>query len=308
MAIATRIVSLLVVFLALAPPALAQDQPELLHYEYDPPLDTDIVHAFEIVSTVIVREIEHVERWTHDVVIRLEEKEGEEFSGTFELRNVVDVENAGEDFQYVVARALEGERFPLRMHDIGLASEIDWPAVEARLTERIPDLIGPAKADVILASLDLIPDKTKVVLRAIDAVGQAYIFPFRTDGELHRLENAGKLTYLALDPAVIEIGGGFDQEPQAYILDWLVTPESDLALDALEAELQRLGTTLGSRLGGDSSAIIDQAVSEGITAAEDGYAVYDLDQGLMRQATITALIGSEEVAYATRISMTLKAP
>ncbi|MBJ3784920.1 hypothetical protein [Devosia sediminis] len=308
MAVATRIVRFLVLLLGLASPALAQDEQDLLHYQYDPPLDTDIVHAFEIVSTVIVGEIEHVERWTHDVVIRLDEKDGEEFTGTFELRNVVNLENAEEDFQYLVARSLEGEPFALRMLDLGLASEVDWPAIEARLEERIPELIEPAKADIVLASLDLIPDKTKVVLRPIDAIGQAYVFPFRKDGELHRLENAGKLTYLALDPAVIEIGGGFDQEPQAYILDWLVTPQSDLALEALEAELQRLANTLGSQLDGDSTSIIDQAVAEGINAAEDGYAIYDLDRGLVQEATITALIGSDAVAYGTRIKMTLTSP
>ena len=299
--------SLVLLMLALVPPGLAfaQSDIEQLRYRFEPPLDTDIVQSVEVVSALGTPTLEHVERWTHEVVIRLDTFEADEFNGTFQLRNVVNVENAQDDLYYLIAKAVEGQTYSLRMLDFGMVSEVDWTAIRARIEARLPSLTDPANADMIKAALPLFDDPTKAVLRPIDIAGLAYVLPFRTDGELNERQDLGKLTYFGLDPVTVQIAGGFDPEVDSYILDWLVNVDSALAGTALASQLRSLAATMDSQ---GSAEIIEDAIAQGIVAAEDGYVLYDLDEGLLREAKITALISSDPVAYGIRISVSRQSP
>lgn len=307
-----RVAHMLVPVLALllTAPAVAQDAAaETLRYEFDPPLGIEIVQAVEIRTAIVALGTERIERWTHEVVITLDErtKDGD-FSGTFQLRNVVDVENAEADVFYLMAKAIEGQSYPLVMYEFGMAAEVDWAAIKARIGETLPDLTTAENVAAVEAALPLFADPTKAVLRAIDAVGLTYVIPFRSDGELNTVDDLGGITYYGVEPAVIEVGGGRDPEVDAYIIDWLVTADSEVATKALADELRRLARTVDGTLGTDSSDTIEAAIAAGIQVAEDGYSIYDLEAGLLSQSTVTAIIYTEPVSYATRVTVERLSP
>jgi hypothetical protein len=301
--------AVLVPLLALPGLAFAQaTETELLYYKFNPPLDTDIVLEVKTASALVMPDVEHVEGWSHEVVIRLDRLEGDEFTGTFQLRNVVDLENAQDDIQFLIARALEGEIYPLRVADIGLVTEVDWVAIRARIEEELPRLTTAANAAAIKAVLPVFTDPPKAVLRPINAAAQAYFLTFRRDGELNERTDIGPATYLGLDPAKVEIGGGFDPEVDAFILDWLVTSEPEIATEALGDQLRSIVGLANPQGGTGASDVIEAAIAEGIEAAEDGYAIYVPDQGLMREVSVNAIMAAGDFAHFTQVKVTRLAP
>ena len=304
-----RCLAVLVLVLAPSGRAFAQaTETELLYYKFDPPLDTDIVLAVETASALVMPDVEHVEGWSHEVVIRLDRLEGNEFTGTFQLRNVVNVENAQDDIQFLIARALEGEIYPLRVAAVGLVTEVDWVAIRARIEDQLPRLTVPAHAAAIKAVLPVFTDPPKAVLRPVNAAAQAYFLTFRRDGELNERNDIGPATYFGLDPAKVEIGGGFDPEVDAFILDWLVTSEPEIATEALGSQLRSIIGLADPQDGTGASDILETAIAEGIEAAEDGYAIYVPDEGLMREVTVNAIMAAGDFAHVTRIKVTRVSP
>ena len=291
--------------LALAPSGMAQDPPaDTVRYKFDPPLGIAIVQSVDTRNATIALGGERVERWTHDVVMTLDETVGDDqFSGTFQLRNVVNVENAQDNVFYLIARAIEGETYDLVMYDFGLAAEVDWAAITARIGQTLPDLTGPENVAAVEAALPVFADPTKAVLRALDTVGLSYVIPFRADGELNTVETIGGLTYFAVEPSSVEVAGGLDAGIGEYIIDWLVTADVAVATAALADQLRGLADTVDAALGTDSSATIEAAIADGIQMAEDGYTIYDYELGLLRESTVTAIIHTEPVTYATRITV-----
>ena len=288
--------------------AQGQDE-ELLRYQFKPALGTEIVQSVETATALITSDFEHEERWSHEVIILLEETNAAgNFTGTFMLRNVINVENAQDDIHYLIAKAIEGERYELEMHPFGFATDIDWVSVRARVEHRLPALTAPANVEAIRAAMTMFSDPAKAVLRSIDLAALTYVIPFRRDGELHETADLGALTYFALEEGEVQVGGGLDPDIGEYILDWLVTNDTELATAALAPQLRSLAAVMDGRTGSDSTTTIDAAIDQGFEVAEDGYAVYDLDLGLLREATIVALISSEPVAFGARTKVTRLSP
>lgn len=310
MRFAETIVPCLVALVLATAPVTAQDAlPETARYKFDPPLGTSIIQSVETRNAIVALDTERAERWTHDVVITLDEAVGDgQFSGTFELRNVVDVENAQDNLFYLIARAIEGETFDLVMYDFGMAAGVDWAAIQARISETLPDLTGPENVAAVEAALPLFADPTRAVLRGIDIAGLTYAIPFRVDGEQSSIDTLGGITFYAVEPSVIEVVGGRDAETDEYILDWLVTAETEVATAVLADQLRGLAGTIDEVMGTDSSPTIEAAIAEGIVMAEDGSSIYDYELGLLRQSTVTAIIYTEPVSYATRISVERLSP
>lgn len=311
MAIATLILRLVVLLLALAPAGqvLAQEaETEFLHYKFDPPLGTDIIQSVETASVLTTPDAKRMENWTHEVVIRLERRDGDEFAGTFQLRNVVNLQNAEDDVYYLIAKALEDQIYSLRMADIGLAIEVDWSAIRPRIEEQLPRLTDPAKAAAVKAVLSAFSDHTQAVLRPINAAAQSYFLPFRRDGGLSERDDFGPATYFALDPAKVEVVGGLDQEANALILDWLVTSAPEVATAALGTQMRSIVSLADPQSTTGGSNIIEAAIAEGVEAAEDGYAIYEPEKGMMREVSINAVMVAGDFAHVTAYKLMRLSP
>ena len=288
---------------------LAQDADgELVRFLFTPPLGEDVVQAIETSTYLRVEENETRIRWSHEVVLRMDEQlPPDMLKGTFQLRNVVNQENADRDLYYLIAKAIEGQTYPLEMLDLGIAYETDWPGIQARVTERLPALADAATVAAIRGALPLFADGTAAVLRPTNTIGLAHILGFPRSGALHTRDDIGKLTYFGIEDAVVEISGG-RMEGDDLGINWGVVPDPQAAAVRLSAELRALTQTMDQQLGTDSSRIIESAIAEGVEAGEMGHAIYDLEPGLMRQTTFDAWITTETVERFVRFEMTRLSP
>ena len=288
--------------------AIAQDTgSELIRFLFTPPLGEDVVQAIETGTYLRVGDTEQVIRWSHEVVLRMDERlPPDMLKGTFQLRNVVDKENAAHDIYYLIAKAIEGQTYPLEMLDLGIAYETDWPAIQARIADRLLELTDPTAAASVLEALPLFADATLAVLRPTNTIGLAHILGFRRDGAVHGRDDAGKLTYFGIENAVVQTSGGRDGEN--LVVNWMVTPDPQAASAQLSAELRALTRLVDQQMGTDASQTIETAIAEGLEAGEEGRALYDLDPGLMREVTFNAWIVSESVERFVRFQMTRLEP
>ena len=282
---------------------------DLLRYLFKAPLGEDIVQAIETGTYLRVGEDDLVIRWSHEVVLRMQEHEPPDIlRGTFQLRNVINLQNADRDLYYLIAKAIEGQTYPLEMADFGIAVETDWPGMQARITERLPGLTDAMTASSIRAALPLFADGTVAALRPVNTLGLAYVLGFRRDGEIHSRTDVGPLSYFGVENAVVHTTGGLGEEEGDLVINWLVEPDPQAATAKLGTELRALARTADAQLGTESSSIIDTALAEGLVAGEEGHAIYDLEPGLMREIEFTAWITTEMVERFIRYKMMRLAP
>lgn len=307
--ITRRLLAAAIVALAYSGVALAQDASnELVRFLFTPPLGEDVVQGIETSIYLRVQDNETRIRWSHEVVLRMDEQVPPDIlKGTFQLRNVVNQENADRDIYYLIAKSIEGQTYPLEMLDLGIAYETDWPGIQARVAERLPALADPATVASILGALPLFADGTAAVLRPTNTVALAHILSFPRSGALHTRDDVGKLTYFGIEDAVVETSGGKVEGGELGI-NWGVMPDPQAAAARLSAELRALAQAMDQQLGTDSSQIIESAIAEGLEAGEMGHAIYDLEPGLMRQTTFDAWITTETVERFVRFEMTRLSP
>lgn len=246
---------LLLLVLGVSQVAAQEDPDALIRFRFNPPLNTPIVIQVESASGLGVGDEVFRKRWSHIIRLELHEHNGDEYIGTFQLTNVTNLENGENDIVFLIARALEGETYAVTLHDLGMAKEVDWPRVEARLRERLLQVASAEMAGVVRAALPLAEDKTRLVLRPIDTIGLAYVLPFRRDGESYERRDLGMLSYFGIENTKMEISGGRDEEDR-LVLSWLITAESDAAKKLLADQLQSLARSMDAEVASNAADVL----------------------------------------------------
>ena len=294
----------------LAPAARAQDD-GLLRLGFFPPMDTDIVYRIEYRHDEDLAGAKASVGWEHEIVLRIAGREPPDLlAGTFTLRKVTDLEGAGRDPFYLIAKAIEGESHRLKMLDAGVPVEVDWPAISERVNRRLPALTDAATASTIRAALPGFgPDGVTGVMRPFWVTGTGYLRAFAKDGSLTTVNGLELPAFYPVSGSTLESYGGKLENSDDLLHVWRISSDRTAAAKALGPQLAGLAARVAA--GADRAkvqAMVDSAIAGGIEAIEGGVAVYDLTPGLMREVTLEARLVAGSLRRDTRIVITRLAP
>lgn len=292
----------------LATAAAAQDRPEdLLRLGFLPPLGEDIVYRIDQHHEINYAGRQKINEWSHEVTIRLTAKEPPDLLvGTFSIGAVTPGPGVETDIAYTFAKAIEGETYALKMLELGAPVEIDWPAVRARIAERLPAVASPEAASVFKTVMPVFePEGITAVLRPFWVTSVAYLRGFRRDGQVSVAEDLQLPAWFSVPKSRLEVHGGREENSEDFLFIWRLTADPEAAAQTLGPELVGLAAQAA---GPEMKAEMEAAVARGVTAEEGGIATYDLTPGLMRGIEFEARLSAGEISRHVQITITRLKP